>query len=322
MFRSAYNSHTMKKPLIGFIGQGWIGKNYSDDFEKRGFKVVRYALEAPYNANKEKLKECQIVFVAVPTPTTPKGFDDGIVRNALTNLAPGTTVVIKSTLAPRTTASLQQQFPELFVMHSPEFLSRGTAQYDATHPIENIIGIPKNTKEFVDRAQAVINILPKAPSKIVSSETAEFFKYVHNTSLFARSIYMNILYDLATALGVDWNDIKELIVNDPMIAFQDPVVAKWHIEPNPASGRGVGGDCHIKDYETFSRLFKELVGDPVGIILIEAMKQKNVSLLLDSKKDLDLLRGVYGYRVVPAKLRGKDSEHVSPKAKKVNKKKK
>lgn len=287
----------MKKPLIGFIGQGWIGKNYADDFEKRGYKTVRYALEEPYRANKEKIAECPIVFVAVPTPTTPKGFDDSIVRAALSAAASGTTVVIKSTLVPGTTASIQKQFPKLFVMHSPEFLSRGTAAYDAAHPIENIVGIPKNSAAFQTRAKAVIAVLPKAPSKVVSAETAELFKYVHNTSLFARSIYMNVLYDLSQKLGVKWKDIKELIINDPMIAFQDPVVAKWHIEPNPLAGRGVGGDCHIKDFETFSRLFKTLVGDPVGMAMIDAMKKKNISLLLESKKDLDLLEGVYGKKV-------------------------
>ena len=40
---------------IGFIGQGWIGKHYADDFEQRGFNVVRYAKESPYDKNKEKI---------------------------------------------------------------------------------------------------------------------------------------------------------------------------------------------------------------------------------------------------------------------------
>ena len=37
---------------IGFIGQGWIGKNYADDFERRGFKTVRYSLDKNYLPNK------------------------------------------------------------------------------------------------------------------------------------------------------------------------------------------------------------------------------------------------------------------------------
>ena len=55
----------MKKPNIGFIGQGWIGKHYADDFEKRGYKTVRYSLEEPYINNREKVKTCDIVFIAV-----------------------------------------------------------------------------------------------------------------------------------------------------------------------------------------------------------------------------------------------------------------
>jgi hypothetical protein len=58
---------------IGFIGQGWIGKNLADHFEERGFETIRFAKEEPYNQNEEALKECDIVFVAVPTPTTPAG---------------------------------------------------------------------------------------------------------------------------------------------------------------------------------------------------------------------------------------------------------
>ena len=65
----------MKKQIIGFIGQGWIGKNYADDFEDRGYKVVRYDLEK-YKMNKSKIKTCDIVFIAIPTPSTIKKGQD------------------------------------------------------------------------------------------------------------------------------------------------------------------------------------------------------------------------------------------------------
>ena len=65
---------------IGFIGQGWIGKHYADEFQARMYDVIRYSLEEPYIQNKERIKECEVVFIAVPTPTTPEGFDDSIVR--------------------------------------------------------------------------------------------------------------------------------------------------------------------------------------------------------------------------------------------------
>ena len=71
------------KGKIGFVGQGYIGKNYADDFENRGFEVIRYALEKPYTKNKDRIKDCDIVFIAVPTPTTPRGFDYSIVRSVI-----------------------------------------------------------------------------------------------------------------------------------------------------------------------------------------------------------------------------------------------
>ncbi|HWP61422.1 MAG TPA: hypothetical protein VN495_02370, partial [Candidatus Paceibacterota bacterium] len=202
-----------KKPLIGFVGQGWIGKNYADDFERRGYKTVRYALEAPYRNNKQKVAEADIVFIAVPTPTTPKGFQDAIVRDAVANVGKGKIAVIKSTLVPGTTRSIQKQYPDILVMHCPEFLSRSTAKSDAAHPLQNIIGIPVDSKKYRDAAKLVLSVLPKAPQMIVSSETAELYKYVHNTTLFARSIYMNLLFEAAEKLGVNWDDIKQAIQN-------------------------------------------------------------------------------------------------------------
>ncbi len=41
-------------------------------------------------------------------------------------------------------------------------------------------------------------------------------------------------------------------------------------------------------------MHKEKVGDPLSDSILNALEQKNLSLLLKSKKDLDLLEGVYG----------------------------
>ena len=75
---------------LGFVGQGYVGKNYADDFEKRGYSLVRYSLEEPFINNKEAIRDCNIVFIAVPTPTTPKGFDSSIVEKSLSLLGDGT----------------------------------------------------------------------------------------------------------------------------------------------------------------------------------------------------------------------------------------
>ena len=106
---------------IGFIGQGWIGKNYADDFEVRGYKIVRYSKEEPYVKNQKEIFKCDIVFIAVPTPTTTRGFDDSILRQAVKLVGRGKIVVIKSTILPGTTELIQKENPGIFVLHSPEF---------------------------------------------------------------------------------------------------------------------------------------------------------------------------------------------------------
>src|SRR3954471_23712225 len=97
------------KPTIGFVGHGYVGKNYADNFAARGFPVIRYSLEEPYVANKDKIKQSDIVIIAVPTPTTPKGFDASIIEEALPLLKAGAVALIKSTVTPGTTRRLQKK---------------------------------------------------------------------------------------------------------------------------------------------------------------------------------------------------------------------
>jgi UDPglucose 6-dehydrogenase len=278
----------MKAVKIGFIGQGWIGKNYADDFEARGYTIVRYGLEAPYNANKDAIAECDIVFIAVPTPTTEKGFDDSIVRAVLPLVGKGKTAVVKSTIIPGTTESLQAANPDIFVIHSPEFLAEKTAAYDAAHPNRNIAGIPIDNDVYRAKARAVLDILPDAPYvRIMASRDAEFVKYAGNCFLLTKVMFMNVLYDLVMATGGDWTSIRDSFIHDPRIGAS-------HTEPVNAGGRGAGGDCFIKDFESFRKMYKEKVGDEYGDALLEALKDKNLDLLVNSGKDIKLVEGVYG----------------------------
>lgn len=280
------------RPLIGFIGQGWIGKTYSDDLERRGFEVVRYAKEEPYVQRAGDIARCDIVFVAVPTPTTPDGFDDSIVRGVLGLVGKGKTAVIKSTLLPGTTESIQRQYPDLVVMHSPEFLSVATAKHDAEHPTRNIIGIPVDSADHRARAAEVMAVLPAAPySLICTARQAELIKYARNGLGLVRVVFVNLLYDLARELGADWEPIRQAMA-------ADPDCGPTYVNPIHKSGRGAGGACFIKDFEALSRIYRDLVGDDLGSGVFDSLTAKNIDLLLRSEKDLDLLRGVHGDDVV------------------------
>lgn len=280
---------TDTKPLIGFIGQGWIGKNYANDFEARGYETVRYALEEPYRANKEKITECDITFIAVPTPSTPDGFDPSIVEEALTLIGKGKIAVIKSTVIPGSTKRLQEAHPDIVIMYAPEFLSEATAAHDAAHPFSNIMGLPVEDTAHRDAANRVLSVLPDAPfSQICSSTEAEFIKYSHNMSGYVQIVLFNMLYDLAAQKGANWDAIQKALAADPFISGR-------YAQPVHKGKRGAGGGCFIKDFAAIRELYeKTFPDDTTSQKALRAIESKNIDLMVKSGKDAALLKGVYG----------------------------
>jgi UDPglucose 6-dehydrogenase len=273
---------------IGFIGQGYVGKNYADDFERRGFPVVRYSLEEAYVKNRDLIKHCDVVFIAVPTPTTSKGFDASIVEQALKLVGPGKIAVIKSTILPGTSAKLQKKFPKIALLFSPEFLSEATASYDVANPFANIVGITRKTAKHQRAAAVVHSILPKSPFTHTSSSTeAELIKYAHNVSGYMQILTFNLMYDLAEKLGSDWDAIQPAI-------YADPMIPNYYSNPIHKRGRGAGGNCFIKDFAAYATLYRALVKRPEGMALLNAAERHNIALLTETEKDLHLLEKVYG----------------------------
>jgi nucleotide sugar dehydrogenase len=286
-----------EKGKIGFIGQGWIGKNYADDFEERGYKVVRYDLEK-YQANKEELKTCPVAFVAVPTPSTPQGFDDSILIDAIKSATiDGQVVVIKSTIKLGTTDKVQKMFPERYIIHSPEFLTEKTARHDVARPFRNILGYTAKSHPVCGR---IMNILPIAPyESIVPCREAEFVKYMGNIWFYFKVMAINTFYDIATKNGLDYDSLKDIL-------HADPRIGRSHSDPAHQGGRGAGGHCFIKDMAAFHEMYEDLItgGQDLtrpereqlfaGLEMIKSLEEYNKILLKSSGKSLDLLKGVYG----------------------------
>jgi UDP-glucose 6-dehydrogenase len=295
------------KKAIGFIGQGFIGKAYADDFESRGYLVVRYSLESEYVGNKEKIAECDVVFVAVNAGTIPAGtlrddgrpavkYDDSHVRSTPALTRPGAVVVIKSTLPPGMTRSIQEQYPDRIILHSPEFLLETTAAKDASSPERNIIGMPVDDEAYRRAAEQVLSLLPKAPYELITSaENAELIKYGNNSFLFTKILFANIFYQLAEKHGADWEVIREAIGRDPRIG---PSHMDLHLKEDPEGvmrRRGAGRSCFIKDWAELSELYaNSFPEDTHGIQALRGFEYKNAELLREFDRYVDLLEGVYG----------------------------
>ncbi len=274
---------------IGCIGQGFVGKNTADNFEHRGYEVVRYALEPDYKDNAEKIEECEVVFIGVPTPSTPEGFDYSIVEEVLKLVADGAVAVIKSTLLPGTTTKLQDKYPNKIVLFSPEFLCEKTAAYDVANPMMNVVGLSYDSAGHRKAAEAVMKTLPKAEHNfIVSSQAAELFKYAHNLNGYFRVILSNLLFEVGEKTEANWADVKAMIDSDIMMS-------PYYNTPVHKGGRGAGGNCFIKDMAAFRHLYEtEVTEDKVGLEVLKMLEKKNVELLGKTGKDQDLVKGVYG----------------------------
>ena len=273
----------MVYPKIGFVGQGWIGKNYADNFAERGYKIVRYSLEKKYRRNKAKIKTCDIVFIAVPTPTVNGEFQENYLIDALSNVGDGKIAVIKSTVQIGTTDRMQKFFPGIFMLHSPEFLTEKTAKWDSGNPDRNILGY---TKKSFKRAGEVMNVLALAPYEaIVPCREAELIKYAGNCWFYVKIMLLNVVYDIADKNGLDYNIIKDAMAADKRIG-------RSHLEIEHQGGRGAGGHCFIKDFAAFKQMAIGATNDK-GLDFLEAAEEWNKHLLRKTKKDLDLLNGVY-----------------------------
>ena len=273
---------------IGFIGQGWIGKNYADNFEDRGYDVTRYDVSDEFKHNKDKIKECDFVFIAVPTPSRNGEFDFSIVDDVLSLVGNTKIAIIKSTVLPGTTAELQKKHPKITVLHSPEFLTEKTARYDADHPDRNIIGYVSN-RGYID-ANLVMDILPEAPYKaVLPAKEAEMIKYAGNNWFYFKVVFMNLLYDLCKKQNIDFEAVKRSMSFDPRIGFT-------HLDADHQGGRGAGGHCFVKDFAAFASMYRDVVGDDLGVKLVDAMENKNIDLLVKSNKSIDLLKDVYSER--------------------------
>lgn len=288
-----------KKAKLGFIGHGWIGKNMADYYEGRSFEVVRYGLEPDLLQFRDEIAACDIVFIAVPTPTTPDGFDASAVEDALTLVGDGKTAVIKSTILMGTTDRLSASRPSIYLFHSPEFLRERSVRHDIENPTRNIVGIPQqwlSDQAWRKKADDVMSLPPLTASRYVCSAVeAEMIKYGSNAVLYVRVVTMNMLHDLSAKLGASWDVVSSGMAADPRIGSSHMIMQHQSNPNSPKIGRGAGGHCFIKDFAAIARLYRtECSGDHEGIDLLSALEGKNRKLLLASGKDLDILTDVYG----------------------------
>lgn len=261
---------------IGIVGYGVVGKALSTLFtENQAHSVSLYDKFQSHlsdGSNRDAINRCDVAFIAVPTPTAS---DMSCDLSAVEECAEWVQVpmCIKSTVVPGTCQRISARFGRE-VAFSPEYV--GETHW---HPWKNIdshgfiiVGGPPRVRRVVLAAyQSCLG--PEVRYLQTDATTAEVCKYMENCFLSTKVAFVNQFFDIASALGVDFNELRELWLADARIGRSHTIVTEE---------RGFRGKCLPKDLKAIVRLMRERGGAP----LLEAVLQYNSELcnLADRRK--------------------------------------
>ncbi len=275
---------TDKKIPVGIIGVGMVGTPLKRYFEERrgytrGKDLFLYDKDLAKGYN-DDINRADIIFIAVPTPRMSDG-SAGLeaVDDAFARIAAGKIAVLKSTVPPGTTESVQKKYHALKILFNPEFLTERRAWEDFIRPDRQIVGF---TEASIDAAYLVLSLLPKAPFmspwgvntyrsiKITATE-AEIIKYGGNV-YFARKVnFANVLADLAVSHAADYENIRLAMAADFRIGDS-------HLDVMHGGYRGFGGYCFPKDIDALIVHVKER-GIKEAVALLQSDRAFNENLL-------------------------------------------
>ncbi|MCU1284109.1 MAG: hypothetical protein JWO13_459 [Acidobacteriales bacterium] len=222
---------------IGIVGLGVVGsallKYFKISEQNAVYGYDKHLAEYCSEEQREQVNACDLVFVAVPTPSAPHGSDLTEIKKCLKWIS--APVCIKSTVTPGAIDELESLEGLSF---SPEFIGESAA-----HPWKDIdscgyviVGGNRRICDLVICAYMTVN--PDIPIFVTDSRTAELVKYMDNCYLMTKVLFVNQFNLIAEAIGIDFEEVRRLWLLDPRVGDSHTIVTPE---------KGVGGKCLPKD---------------------------------------------------------------------------
>ena len=197
------------------------------------------------------IREADIIFVAVATPTKTYGLGKGRAANLsyvelaarrIAQQATGHKIVVeKSTIPVRTAETIKRILAHspngatFDVLSNPEFLAEGTAVADLENPDRILIG-GESAEAIAHLADVYAGWVPREKIVTTGLWSAELSKLTANAFLAQRISSINAVSALCEKTGADVNEIASAIGRDSRIG---PKFLQASV--------GFGGSCFIKD---------------------------------------------------------------------------
>ena len=237
---------------IGIVGNGFVGSSVAFGFSPTtgcDSEIKIYDKDSSKSTHSlESTLTSDFIFVSVPTPSNPDGsINLDVVYNAfeeMNNLNHRTdnVILLRSTVTPGTTRKLQRKFRNLNIVFNPEFLTERSAKLDFINQARFILG---GLKKNVNKVEKLFKWRFGETMPIIKTnyETAELIKYMNNCFFATKVSFLNEMYQIADACGVDWDMAVEGFVRDGRIGHSHMNV------PGPDGKFGFGGSCFPKDIQ-------------------------------------------------------------------------
>jgi len=264
------------KPKIGIIGNGYVGSSVIFGFSLHADILVYDKIkEKSINSLEEVLEKSEFVFIAVPTPMNLKTnkFDSSILDNVFRDInnfsdrKKDQIYIIKSTVIPGTVEKLQNQYKDLRIVFSPEFLTERSANLDFINATRIIFG--GSDKDTLEVEKMFKVRFPYAKFIRTDTTTAQFIKYMANCFFAVKVSFMNEMKQGADKLNVNWQDAMNGFISDGRIGNS-------HLDvPGHDGFHGFGGKCFPKDINALIGVYSELDIDPK---IMKAAWEKNLEV--------------------------------------------
>ena len=275
---------------IGIVGRGFVGSAVEFGFSAQTGcdAIVRIYDKDPLkrvNTLEDTVNESEFIFLSVPTPSNENGsINIDTLKLALKSISEvnkrkDNIVLIRSTVTPGTTSSLQKEFNNLNIVFNPEFLTERSAKLDFINQSRFIIG---GEDSFIERVGELMKwrFGQSVPIIKTNFETAELIKYMNNCFFATKVSFLNEMKLIADRCNADWDTAIDGFVRDGRVGHSHLSV------PGPDGKYGFGGSCFPKDIQALIHFAKELqVKTPT------LQGAWNTNLLVRPEKDWEKLEG-------------------------------
>lgn len=234
-------------PSTLIIGFGWVGQYIGKYFKDSGvsdLELEKKGLTDSLGDGKWKLG-----FICVPTPMRGDGScDTSIVEDVIQDWKGRVEYFcLKSTVPVGTTERLAEKYG-VKICFSPEYLGEtvGHPMNEANPETFVILGGDKETTSIFAEAWTLVT---NSYSRILQTDyrTAELTKLMANAFVATKISFVNEFYDIAQESGVDFNELRELWLQDKRVSRSHTYVYR--------ENRGFGGKCIPKDVSNLATAF-------------------------------------------------------------------